>query len=140
MFYSSLNICKFIDSLAFIFFWQDGRVNALYSTPSIYVDAKHATNESWPLKTDDYFPWALAWYSFPPGLSWIFYGVYLTSLTNFRYADGGNSYWTGFFTSRPALKRYIRMLSGYYLVSLLSFFLLVPWFHITKSTSKGTWM
>ncbi|CAN4078717.1 unnamed protein product [Withania somnifera] len=68
---------------------KDGRVNALYSTPSIYVDAKHATNESWPLKCGDYFP----------------------------YADNANSYWTGFFTSRPALKRYIRMLSGYYLAA-----------------------
>ncbi|KAG6518777.1 hypothetical protein ZIOFF_022258 [Zingiber officinale] len=35
---------------------QDGRVHALYSTPSIYTDAKNAENESWPLKTDDYFP------------------------------------------------------------------------------------
>ncbi|XP_060195923.1 alpha-mannosidase-like isoform X1 [Lycium barbarum] len=68
---------------------KDGRVNALYSTPSIYVDAKHETNESWPLKTDDYFP----------------------------YADSENAYWTGFFTSRPALKRYVRMLSGYYLAA-----------------------
>ena len=37
---------------------QDGRVNALYSTPSIYTDAKHAANETWPLKTADYFPYA----------------------------------------------------------------------------------
>ncbi|KAL3345926.1 hypothetical protein AABB24_024727 [Solanum stoloniferum] len=29
----------------------------------------------------------------------------------------GHSYWTGFFTSRPALKRYIRMPSGYYLAA-----------------------
>ncbi|KAF9622793.1 hypothetical protein IFM89_034028 [Coptis chinensis] len=68
---------------------KDGRVNALYSTPSIYTDAKNAANESWPLKTDDYFP----------------------------YADSANAYWTGYFTSRPALKRYIRMLSGYYLAA-----------------------
>nr|C0HJW7.1 RecName: Full=Alpha-mannosidase [Lablab purpureus] len=34
------------------------RVNALYSTPSIYTDAKYATNEYWPLKTDDFFPYA----------------------------------------------------------------------------------
>ncbi|XP_062143909.1 alpha-mannosidase isoform X3 [Alnus glutinosa] len=68
---------------------QDGQVNALYSTPSIYTDAKNAANQSWPLKTDDYFP----------------------------YADGANSYWTGFFTSRPALKRYVRVLSGYYLAA-----------------------
>ncbi|KAK0605016.1 hypothetical protein LWI29_021857 [Acer saccharum] len=68
---------------------KDGRVNAFYSTPSIYTDAKNAANISWPLKTDDYFP----------------------------YADGVNNYWTGYFTSRPALKRYIRMLSGYYLAA-----------------------
>ncbi|KAK9286007.1 hypothetical protein L1049_025210 [Liquidambar formosana] len=67
----------------------DGRVNALYSTPSIYTDAKNAANESWPLKTDDYFP----------------------------YADRANAYWTGFFTSRPGLKGYVRMLSGYYLAA-----------------------
>ena len=38
-----------------ILIFQDGRVNALYSTPSIYTDVKNAANESWPLKTDDYF-------------------------------------------------------------------------------------
>ncbi|KAI9109731.1 hypothetical protein K1719_019361 [Acacia pycnantha] len=68
---------------------KDGRVNALYSTPSLYTNAKNAAKQSWPLKTDDYFP----------------------------YADGANAYWTGFFTSRPALKRYVRALSGYYLAS-----------------------
>ncbi|KAK4760251.1 hypothetical protein SAY87_005144 [Trapa incisa] len=68
---------------------QDGRVNALYSTPSIYTDAKHAANRAWPLKTGDYFP----------------------------YADRANSYWTGFFTSRPAFKRYVRVMSGYYLAA-----------------------
>ncbi|XP_015951770.2 alpha-mannosidase [Arachis duranensis] len=67
----------------------DGRVNALYSTPSIYTDAKNAANETLPLKTDDYFP----------------------------YADGANGYWTGYYTSRPALKRYVRSLSGYYLAA-----------------------
>ncbi|KAL3038810.1 hypothetical protein AAZX31_01G152500 [Glycine max] len=68
---------------------KDGRVNALYSTPSIYTDAKNAANQPWPLKTDDYFP----------------------------YADGPNAYWTGYFTSRPAFKRYVRILSGYYLAA-----------------------
>ncbi|CAI8613491.1 unnamed protein product [Vicia faba] len=65
---------------------QDGRVNALYSTPSIYTDAKYAANEQWPLKIDDFFP----------------------------YADHPNAYWTGYFTSRPALKGYVRAMSGYY--------------------------
>lgn len=68
---------------------KDGRVNALYSTPSIYTDAKNAANVSWPLKIDDYFP----------------------------YADGPDAYWTGYFTSRPAFKRYVRSLSGYYLAA-----------------------
>ncbi|XP_042391119.1 alpha-mannosidase At3g26720-like [Zingiber officinale] len=68
---------------------KDGRVNALYSTPSIYTDAKYASKESWPLKTDDFFP----------------------------YADNPNAYWTGYFTSRPALKGYVRLMSGYYLAA-----------------------
>ncbi|KAE8717122.1 Alpha-mannosidase [Hibiscus syriacus] len=67
---------------------QDGRVNALYSTPSIYTDAKYAANEQWPLKTDDFFP----------------------------YADKPND-WTGYFTSRPAFKGYVRVLSAYYLAA-----------------------
>lgn len=67
----------------------DGRVNALYSTASIYTDAKYATQESWPTKTDDFFP----------------------------YADRVNAYWTGYFTSRPALKRYVREMSGYYMAA-----------------------
>ncbi|KAL2907132.1 hypothetical protein RDABS01_005842, partial [Bienertia sinuspersici] len=58
---------------------KDGRINALYSTPSIYTDAKNMETETWPLKSDDYFP----------------------------YADADNAYWTGFFTSRPAFKRYV---------------------------------
>lgn len=63
---------------------KDGRVNAFYSTPTIYTLQKHAANESWPLKTDDFFP----------------------------YADCEHCYWTGYFTSRPALKGYVRKLSG----------------------------
>ncbi|CAN0870191.1 Probable alpha-mannosidase At5g13980 [Linum grandiflorum] len=68
---------------------MDGRVNAFYSTPSIYTDAKHSANETWPLKTEDFFP----------------------------YADRANAFWTGYFTSRPALKRYVRVMSGYYLAA-----------------------
>ncbi|KAL1554044.1 alpha-mannosidase [Salvia divinorum] len=68
---------------------QDGRVNALYSSPSIYTDVKHALDESWPPKLDDYFP----------------------------YADRIDGYWTGYFTSRPTSKGFIRELSGYYLAA-----------------------
>eukprot|EP00899_Mesostigma_viride_P025314 jgi/Mesvir1/5968/Mv00723-RA.2 len=64
---------------------KDGRINVLYSTPSQYASAKHASNLQWPLKTDDFFP----------------------------YADCPHCYWTGYFSSRPALKGYVRQLSGY---------------------------
>jgi alpha-mannosidase len=67
----------------------DGRVNALYSTPSIYTDAKYAADEIWPVKTGDFFP----------------------------YADKANTYWTGYFTSRPALKGYVRTMSAYFMAA-----------------------
>jgi hypothetical protein len=63
----------------------DGRVKAMYSTPSLYVQAKNKEPVQWTVKTDDFFP----------------------------YSDGSNSYWTGYFTSRPALKRYIRDSSAF---------------------------
>jgi len=53
----------------------DGRVNALYSTPSIYARAKIASVKL-PVRTDDMFP----------------------------YADDAHAVWAGYFTSRPALK------------------------------------
>ena len=64
-----------------ILFLQDGRVHAFYSTPTIYLDALHNASQTWELKTDDFFP----------------------------YADCPHCYWTGYFTSRPALKRYVRL-------------------------------
>ncbi|XP_040026054.2 lysosomal alpha-mannosidase [Gasterosteus aculeatus] len=63
---------------------RGGRVNALYSTPSCYLQELHRANLSWALKTDDFFP----------------------------YADAAHDYWTGYFTSRPALKRYERISNG----------------------------
>ncbi|CAI7905688.1 unnamed protein product, partial [Closterium sp. NIES-54] len=62
----------------------DGRVNALYSTPSRYLDAKHRSNQSWPLKEADFFP----------------------------YASASTEYWTGYYSSRPAFKGYARMCSS----------------------------
>ncbi|XP_033821330.1 lysosomal alpha-mannosidase [Periophthalmus magnuspinnatus] len=55
-------------------------VNLLYSTPSCYLQELHRANQTWALKTDDFFP----------------------------YADDAHDFWTGYFTSRPALKRYER--------------------------------
>ncbi|XP_061626669.1 lysosomal alpha-mannosidase isoform X1 [Phyllopteryx taeniolatus] len=57
------------------------RVNVLYSTPSCYLQELHRANLSWVLKTDDFFP----------------------------YADDAHDFWTGYFSSRPALKRYERL-------------------------------
>ncbi|RWS28463.1 lysosomal alpha-mannosidase-like protein [Leptotrombidium deliense] len=51
-------------------------VNVFYSTPSCYLKSLHDSRRQWPVKLDDFFP----------------------------YADKFNSYWTGYFTSRPALK------------------------------------
>nr|XP_015204430.1 PREDICTED: lysosomal alpha-mannosidase [Lepisosteus oculatus] len=56
-------------------------VNVLYSTPSCYLQELHRANLSWSVKRDDFFP----------------------------YADGAYNFWTGYFTSRPALKRYERL-------------------------------
>ncbi|XP_013877498.1 lysosomal alpha-mannosidase [Austrofundulus limnaeus] len=56
-------------------------VNVLYSTPSCYLQELHRANLTWPLKEDDFFP----------------------------YADDAHNFWTGYFTSRPALKRYERI-------------------------------
>ncbi|KAK9271505.1 hypothetical protein L1049_001864 [Liquidambar formosana] len=42
----------------------------------------------------------------------------LSKLTDFfPYADKPNAYWTGYFTSRPGFKGYVRMMSGYYLAA-----------------------
>jgi lysosomal alpha-mannosidase len=63
----------------------DGRVNAFYSTPSLYTKAKHDAQIQWPTKTDDWFP----------------------------YADDKHSVWSGYFTSRQGLKRYVRDMSNF---------------------------
>jgi alpha-mannosidase len=57
-----------------------------YSTPSDYVDSINALNMTWPTKTDDMFP----------------------------YSDNPDAYWTGYFTSRPNHKSYIRTASNSY--------------------------
>ncbi|XP_039498257.1 lysosomal alpha-mannosidase [Drosophila santomea] len=54
--------------------------NIFYSTPSCYLNSLHQSLESWPNKTQDFFP----------------------------YAHEKNSFWTGFFTSRPTQKRFER--------------------------------
>ncbi|CAI5998608.1 unnamed protein product [Closterium sp. NIES-65] len=69
----------------------DGRVNALYSTPSLYVDAVQKENKTWPLKTGDMFP----------------------------YADAPNFVWTGYFASRANFKRFARACSSLLLATTI---------------------
>ncbi|KAF1795198.1 hypothetical protein JG687_00000990 [Phytophthora cactorum] len=60
---------------------QDGRVNVLYSNLSYYTDLKREEGLTWSVKTDDFFP----------------------------YGSARDDYWSGFFTSRPTLKRFARV-------------------------------
>ncbi|XP_060554885.1 lysosomal alpha-mannosidase-like [Ruditapes philippinarum] len=59
---------------------EEFKINLLYSTPSCYLYQLHRSNRTWPVKQDDFFP----------------------------YAHRENSFWTGYFTSRPTLKRFVR--------------------------------
>jgi hypothetical protein len=65
------------------------RANFFYSTPNNYLKAVHATNTTWPLKTDDFFP----------------------------YADQPHTYWTGYFSSRPTFKKNVREMGNQYRAS-----------------------
>ncbi|XP_044750282.1 lysosomal alpha-mannosidase isoform X3 [Coccinella septempunctata] len=65
---------------------QNGsQFNLIYSTPSCYVKAVHDEAEKkgmkWKTKSDDYFP----------------------------YSSDPHSFWTGYFTSRPTIKRFERI-------------------------------
>ncbi|KAL6011769.1 hypothetical protein ACLOJK_002234 [Asimina triloba] len=91
---------------------MDGRVNALYSTPSIYTDAKYATNESWPLKGDDFFPNMLQRL---PCITSAF--ATPADMKGDMRDDSPNAFWTGYFTSRAGIKGYVRMMSAYYMAA-----------------------
>ncbi|XP_067124288.1 lysosomal alpha-mannosidase [Centruroides vittatus] len=57
------------------------KINVFYSTPSCYLKAVQKKNETWKIKTDDFFP----------------------------YASDPHAFWTGYFTSRPSVKGYFRL-------------------------------
>ena len=65
------------------------RVEVFYSTPYAYVKAKareaKTDGVTYPVKVDDFFP----------------------------YSDAPEAFWTGYFTSRPTSKRYIRMATSF---------------------------
>jgi len=56
------------------------RYNLFYSTPSCYLKSLNDAGKTWPVKTDDFFP----------------------------YGSDEHSYWTGYFTSRPTSKYMLR--------------------------------
>lgn len=59
---------------------RESGVYMFYSTPSCYLKSLHQAHQVWPIKLDDFFP----------------------------YADAANAYWTGYYTSRPSLKYQIK--------------------------------
>ena len=55
---------------------KGSKYNLFYSTPTCYIKSLHEANRTWTSKSDDFFP----------------------------YASDQHAYWTGYFTSRPAVK------------------------------------
>ena len=68
------------------------RVHLLYSTPRDYMDAKLAQDTAWPIKAA----------TTASGLS----------TDQFPYATNPHWVWSGYFSSRPALKHLVRIASG----------------------------
>ena len=73
---------------------NNSSVNVFYSTPSCYIKALYESNTTWTTKSDDFFP----------------------------YASDPHAFWTGYFTSRPALKRFERMGNNFLQVSYRNYF------------------
>ncbi|KAJ9456762.1 putative alpha-mannosidase [Diplonema papillatum] len=63
----------------------NGTVNAFYSTPTFYVEQKQKAGLTWEVRQDDIFP----------------------------LGDADHHYWSGYFTSRPALKRQVHVASNF---------------------------
>lgn len=61
------------------------KLNVFYSDPTVYTKAKNDENITYEVKTDDFFP----------------------------YSDCHHCYWTGYFTSRPGLKRFERVATSF---------------------------
>ena len=64
---------------------KNGTINAIYSTPSCYVKAVNDVGQTYTTKQDDFFP----------------------------YASSSSVYWTGYYTSRPAIKFYERFANNF---------------------------
>ena len=74
-----------------VYFLQESagtKVNLMYSTPSCYLYAVNRANNTYTHKEDDFFP----------------------------YASEPHAFWTGYFTSRPSLKGYVRSTNNFFQV------------------------
>lgn len=111
-------------------------VNFLYSTPSMYADAKMGYPDSWPVFSGPDADFMGEWCSVVtashqrsccsmPRFASLAESVPFIAFAHLPmrsrashahavYADGPHSPWSGYFTSRPALKHYVRE-SGSYL-------------------------
>uniref|UniRef100_A0A0N4Z638 Alpha-mann_mid domain-containing protein n=1 Tax=Parastrongyloides trichosuri TaxID=131310 RepID=A0A0N4Z638_PARTI len=76
------------------------KIKIFYSTPSCYIKAMKEFKPILPAKTDDFFP----------------------------YAHRNHSYWTGYFTSKPVMKRIVRKSSN--LLNLLNKFIALSRYNI----------
>eukprot|EP01059_Diplonema_ambulator_P008478 TRINITY_DN18114_c0_g1_i1.p1 TRINITY_DN18114_c0_g1~~TRINITY_DN18114_c0_g1_i1.p1 ORF type:complete len:1107 (+),score=202.08 TRINITY_DN18114_c0_g1_i1:107-3322(+) len=65
---------------------QNTSINIFYSTPSVYVEQKKKANITWEVRKDDIFP---------------------------LMEGDGHAFWSGYFTSRPSLKRQVRVASNF---------------------------
>ena len=110
-----------------LFCLQSDKVEVFYSTPSRYLDALNNLNKTWlSVKTDDFFPYADEPYAFWTGnLASLSHSLSLSlslslclfilsshiHMQNFYnlLSSASTPPYPGYFTSRPALKRYTRM-------------------------------
>ena len=86
-----------IDGLINFVNQNQSAVNLLYSTPREYADAKMGQNTEWPLKDA----------ALPDGLS----------TDQFPYITNAHWQWSGYFSSRPGLKGYVRTASSLFQVA-----------------------
>ena len=87
---------------------QEPRIKVFYSTPSRYLDAVNQAGLSWSVKEDDFFPYANRPYAYWTGKFMqalasipVYFQLYMSLLCI-----------QGYFTSRPALKAYVREMNS----------------------------